>query len=213
MARNFSGAMRSEMRLSKMKYLLSLIIGVCILLPLNSSAAENKQTVYDFSFNTLIGGEQMPLSNYNGNVLLIVNTASKCGFTGQYEGLEKLYNTYKDRGLVVIGVPSNDFGAQEPGSSEEIANFCKLNYGVSFPMTSKEIVSGDNAHPFYKYAKATLGFGTAPKWNFHKYLVNRKGVLIDHFHSTTSPDSKRIITAIESALDESNSSTINNKSR
>jgi glutathione peroxidase len=133
---------------------------------------------------------------------LIVNTASKCGFTGQYEGLEKLYTTYKDKGLVVIGVPSNDFGAQEPGTSEEIAKFCKLNYGVSFPMTSKEIVSGDEAHSFYKYASEALGFGTAPKWNFHKYLVNRKGVLVDYFNSTTSPDSASIKTAIESALSE-----------
>lgn len=159
-------------------------------------------TVYDFSFKTLIGGNPMPLSNYKGKVLLIVNTASKCGFTPQYEGLEKLYVTFKDKGLVIIGVPSNDFGEQEPGSSEDIANFCKLNYGVSFPMAAKEIVSGDEAHPFYAYAKKTLGFGTAPKWNFHKYLVNRKGVLIDYFNSTTSPDSAKVKTAIESALEE-----------
>jgi glutathione peroxidase len=171
--------------------------------PLTPSAAETPtQNAYDFSFNTLMGEEIMPLSNYKGKVLLIVNTASKCGFTGQYEGLEKLYTNYKDKGLVVIGVPSNDFGAQEPGSSEEIANFCKLNYGVSFPMASKEIVSGDQAHPFYQYAKKTLGFGTAPKWNFHKYLVDRKGVLIDYFNSTTSPDSTKIKTTIESALGE-----------
>jgi glutathione peroxidase len=168
-----------------------------------AAAAENPtQNVYGFSFNTLMGGEPMPLSHYKGKVLLIVNTASKCGFTGQYEGLEKIYTRYKDKGLVVIGVPSNDFGAQEPGSSEEIANFCKLNYGVSFPMASKEIVSGDDAHPFYKYAKKTLGFGTAPKWNFHKYLVNRKGMIIDYFNSTTSPDAAKVKTAIESALDE-----------
>ena len=167
-----------------------------------SAAEDSSPNVYDFSFKTLVGGKPMPLSNYKGKVLLIVNTASQCGFTPQYEGLEKLYAAYKDKGLVIIGVPSNDFGAQEPGSSEEIAHFCKLNYGVSFPMASKEIVSGSDAHPFYKYAKKTLGFGTAPKWNFHKYLVNRKGVLIDYFNSTTSPDSSRIKSAIESALSE-----------
>jgi glutathione peroxidase len=171
--------------------------------PFSPSAAEkNDQNMYDFSFKTLMGGKPMPLSNYKGKVLLIVNTASKCGFTQQYEGLEKLYAAYKDKGLVIIGVPSNDFGAQEQGSSEEIAQFCKLNYGVSFPMASKEIVSGDDAHPFYQYARKKLGFGTAPKWNFHKYLVNRKGVLIDYFNSTTSPDSSRVKSAIESALSE-----------
>ena len=171
--------------------------------PFSLSASENpNQNLYDFSFKALVGGKPMPLSNYKGKVLLIVNTASQCGFTPQYEGLEKLYAAYKDKGLVIIGVPSNDFGTQEPGSSEEIAHFCKLNYGVSFPMASKEIVSGDDAHPFYKYAKKKLGFGTAPKWNFHKYLVNRKGVLIDYFNSTTSPDSSRVKSAIESALSE-----------
>ena len=171
--------------------------------PFSLSASENpNQNLYDFSFKALVGGTPMPLSNSKGKVLLIVNTASQCGFTPQYEGLEKLYAAYKDKGLVIIGVPSNDFGTQEPGSSEEIAHFCKLNYGVSFPMASKEIVSGDDAHPFYKYAKKKLGFGTAPKWNFHKYLVNRKGVLIDYFNSTTSPDSSRVKSAIESALSE-----------
>ena len=167
-----------------------------------SAAEEPNQNAYDFSFKTLVGGKPMPLSNYKGKVLLIVNTASQCGFTPQYEGLEKLYVTYKDKGLVIIGVPSNDFGAQESGPSEEIAHFCKLNYDVSFPMASKEIVSGSDAHPFYKYAKKKLGFGTAPKWNFHKYLVNRKGVLIDYFNSTTSPYSSSVKSAIESALSE-----------
>ena len=166
------------------------------------SAADVPQTVYGFTFKTLIGEKPLPLADYKGKVLLIVNTASKCGFTPQYAGLEKLYTTYKDKGLVIIGVPSNDFGAQEPGSSEEIAHFCKLNYGVSFPVASKEIVSGEYAHPFYKFAKETLGFGTAPKWNFHKYLVNRDGVLIDYFNSTTSPDSARLIKAVEAALVE-----------
>lgn len=165
-------------------------------------AKDSDKNAYDFSFKTLMGEEPMPLKQFEGKVILIVNTASNCGFTGQYKGLEQLYNTYKDKGLVVIGVPSNDFGKQEPGSNNEIANFCKVNYGVSFPMTSKEVVSGDGAHPFYAWAKDSLGFGTAPKWNFHKYLINRQGKLIDYFNSTTSPDSDRVKEAIEKALAE-----------
>jgi glutathione peroxidase len=133
-------------------------------------------------------------------VVLIVNTASQCGFTKQYAGLEKLYETYKNQGLVILGVPSNDFGQQEPGNSEDIAHFCKLNYGVSFPMSRKEIVSGNQAHPFYRWAYKQLGFGTAPKWNFHKYLLNRQGKLVTYFYSTTKPDSKKLIKAIEDAL-------------
>lgn len=162
----------------------------------------NQQTAYDFSFKTLMGNDPLPLKQYEGDVILVVNTASKCGFTPQYEGLENLYTTYKDRGFVIIGVPSNDFGAQEPGTNQEIAHFCKLNYGVSFPMASKEVVSGDGAHPFYVWAKNTLGFGTAPKWNFHKYLIDRHGKLIDYFNSTTSPDADRVKKAIEKALSE-----------
>lgn len=160
-----------------------------------------KYSAYDFTFNTLMEGEAMPLSAYKGKVLLMVNTASKCGFTPQYEGLEKLYQHYKEKGLVIIGVPSNDFGAQEPGSSKEIAQFCQFNYGVTFPMTGKAVVSGEEAHPFYIWAKETLGFGTAPKWNFHKYLIGRDGLLIDYFHSTTSPDAERVRTAVEKALE------------
>ncbi len=165
-------------------------------------AKASTKSAYDFSFKTLTGEAPMPLKQFEGKVILIVNTASYCGFTKQFESLEKLYQTYKDKGLVVIGVPSNDFGGQEPGNSDEIANFCKVNYGVTFPLASKEVVSGDNAHPFYSWAKKILGFGTAPKWNFHKYLVNRKGELIDYFNSFTSPDSSRVKQAIEKALME-----------
>lgn len=170
------------------------------LIPHAAQADSQTGSAYDYSFNTLMGEEPMPLSEFKGKVILIVNTASQCGFTGQYEGLEKLYEDYRDRGLVVLGVPSNDFGAQEPGSAQEIAHFCKLNYGVSFPMASKEIVSGDKAHPFYQWAKETLGFGTAPKWNFHKYLVNRQGKLVDYFHSTTKPQDEKLLSAVEKAL-------------
>lgn len=159
---------------------------------------------YDYSFHTLIGNNALPLDSFRGKVVVIVNTASKCGFTPQYAKLEKLYEKYKDKGLVILGVPSNDFGGQEPGSEQDIESFCQVNYGVSFPMAAKESVSGKNAHPFYLWAKQKLGFGTAPKWNFHKYLMNRKGELVDYFYSTTSPEAPRFIKAIEKALDEKN---------
>lgn len=157
---------------------------------------------YDYSFSTLVGHHPLPLESFQGKVLLIVNTASQCGFTSQYNSLEKLYEQYKDRGFVILGVPSNDFGAQEPGTDNEIEAFCRINFGVSFPMTGKEVVSGQNAHPFFRWAKQQLGFGTAPKWNFHKYLVNRKGELIDYFYSMTSPNAPRFVKRIERALDE-----------
>jgi len=157
-------------------------------------------SAYDFSFTTLVGHHPLPLSEFKGKVLLVVNTASKCGFTPQYAGLEKLYLTYKDRGLVILGVPSNDFGSQEPGSSEDIASFCQVNYGVTFPMTSKEVVSGKEAAPFYLWARKQAGFGSAPKWNFHKYLIGRNGEMITYFFSTTSPESPKLVKAIEKAL-------------
>lgn len=165
----------------------------------NTVSANN---AYDFSFHALRGNTSLPLSEFRGKVVIVVNTASKCGFTPQYAGLEKLYEKYKDRGLVILGVPSNDFGKQEPGSGDDIATFCQVNYGVSFPMAAKERVSGKEAHPFFRWAKLQFGFGTAPKWNFHKYLINRKGELVDYFYSTTSPEASRFVKAVEKALDE-----------
>lgn len=169
-----------------------------------SSEKEIEKTAYNFSFTSLNENKKLSLGDFKGKVIVIVNTASKCGFTSQYADLEKIYEEYKDKGLVIIGVPSNDFGGQEPGSNEEIATFCQLNYGVTFPMAQKEIISGDNTHPFYIWAKEILGFGTAPKWNFHKYLINREGKIINYFHSTTSTQSDRFKTAIEKALAEHN---------
>ncbi|MBY0281772.1 MAG: glutathione peroxidase [Alphaproteobacteria bacterium] len=173
-----------------------------------SSQKDQTQKAYSFSFTHLSTGEPLNLSDFKGKVMLVVNTASKCGFTSQYEDLENLYKLYKDKGLVVIGVPSNDFGGQEPGTNEQIATFCKLNYEITFTMTKKEKVSGDGAHPFYVWAKKTLGFGTAPKWNFHKYLINRQGEIIDYFHSTTSPLNQRLKKALEKALSEVSTSGI-----
>ena len=155
---------------------------------------ETGDTVFDFEAGTLDG---MPkkLTDYRGSVLLIVNTASQCGFTPQYAGLEKLYRTYKDRGLVVLGFPCNQFGAQEPGSAGEIGAFCEKNYGVSFPMFAKIDVNGENAHPLYRYLKkvkpgllSPIG-GGAIKWNFTKFLVARNGHVVARFAPNTKPES------------------------
>jgi glutathione peroxidase len=155
-------------------------------------------SAFDFDF-TAIDGKPMPLDIYLGKVLLVVNVASHCGLTPQYEGLEALSMQYRDQGLIVIGVPANDFGAQEPGTEVEILTFCTTNFGVDFPMTSKEPVVGPSAHPFYKWAVEELGADAAPKWNFHKYLVGRDGKLTS-FGSRTPPDAPELTGAIEAAL-------------
>ena len=146
-------------------------------------------TIYDFSAQTLTG-KPRKLSDYKGKVLLVVNTASKCGFTPQYAGLEELFKKYKSRGLVVLGFPSNQFGEQEPGPDSEIAEFCEMNYGVSFPMFSKVDVNGDAAHPLFKYLtsskKGVLG-SQAIKWNFTKFLVGRDGTVLERYAPTTAP--------------------------
>jgi glutathione peroxidase len=137
---------------------------------------------------------------YRGKVLLIVNTASKCAFTDQYEGLEKLYDTYKDRGFAVLGFPSNDFGNQEPGSEHQVQEFCRLTYGVKFPMFSKTTVRQENAGPVFR----TLGelTGRYPKWNFYKYLLDRDGNIIDSFSSVTNPLSSSVVDKIEKLLEQ-----------
>jgi len=157
------------------------------------------QDAYDFSFNS-IDGAPLPLTSFKDKVVLVVNTASKCGLTPQYEGLEKLYSDYKDKGLVVLGVPSNQFAGQEPGTDAEIADFCTTNFSVDFPMTSKTDVKGDEAHPFYKWAKDTLGEPAEPVWNFHKLLVGKDGKLIRAFGPRTEPLDGEITGAIEAAL-------------
>lgn len=145
-------------------------------------------TAYDFSFEALNGGA-LPLAKFKGRPLLIVNTASRCGFTPQYAGLRELWRRHRDAGLVVLGVPSNDFGAQEPGSSDEIATFCEVNYGIDFPMTAKVSVRGPRAHPFFRWLAVQGGFLSLPRWNFYKYLIGRDGRLVDWFASMTKPNS------------------------
>ena len=153
----------------------------------------------DFAF-TAINGAPMPLSAYEGRALLVVNTASLCGFTHQYSGLQALYERYEAKGLTVIGVPSNDFGGQEPGANDDIKTFCKVNFNVRFPLTEKTVVKGGDAHPFYQWAAETLGDAARPKWNFHKILIGADGAAAAAFASSLEPDDPRMISAIESAL-------------
>ncbi len=156
-------------------------------------------SAHDFTF-TAIDGKAMPLSQFKGKVVLVVNTASECGYTPQYDGLEKLWLDNRDKGLVVVGVPSNDFGGQEPGSAQEIVQFCKLNYGVTFPLADKTVVKGEGAHPFYQWAGEQAGVLGRPKWNFHKYLIGRNGEFIDWFSTQTKPDGPKIKAAVADAL-------------
>jgi glutathione peroxidase len=155
--------------------------------------------IYDFTA-TSIGGRETPLEEYRGKAILVVNTASKCGFTPQYKGLEKLYEDYADKGLVVLGFPCDQFGHQEPGGEGEIEEFCQLNYGVTFPMFAKVEVYGDNAHPLYKWLrKVKTGLvGSRIKWNFTKFLVDRDGNPIKRYGSTTKPE--KIAADIEKVL-------------
>ncbi len=153
---------------------------------------------------TKIDGTAAPLSEYKGKVLLIVNVASRCGFTGQYAGLQKLFETYKDRGLVILGFPANDFLRQEPGTNQEIARFCSLKYNVTFPMFEKISVTGSDCHPLYKYLtdKTTNPeFSGKITWNFNKFLISRDGRLLARFGSRTTPEDKDVIAAIEKALE------------
>ncbi|MBT4740330.1 MAG: glutathione peroxidase [Rhodospirillaceae bacterium] len=174
----------------------TLIASIFLLSGGNAAMAE---TAHDFSFDSIDGGA-LPMSQYKGKALLVVNTASFCGYTPQYEGLQSLWSEYKDKGLVVLGVPSNDFGAQEPGTAEEIKDFCEANFDVDFPLTAKEVVKGGSAHSFYKWAAAEKGAENAPSWNFHKYLVAPDGSLVEAFPSRVEPMSKELVSAIEAQL-------------
>ncbi|HSS65464.1 MAG TPA: glutathione peroxidase [Gammaproteobacteria bacterium] len=156
-------------------------------------------SAHEFEFES-IDGESLPLSRFRGHPVLIVNTASECGYTPQYEGLQALWRRYKNRGLVVVGVPSNDFGAQEPGDENQIEQFCRLNYGIDFPMTSKVSVLGGNAHPFYRWVESEFGEAASPRWNFHKYLIGPDGTLVGMWPSDADPRCDEIMDAIEELL-------------
>ena len=167
----------------------------------NIASANYEKLAFDFKFNDLDGSE-LSLKNYSGKVIVVVNVASQCGFTSQYEDMQKVWEKYQNKGLVMLGVPSNDFGKQEPGSSKEIKNFCEAKFGISFPMTEKVIVKGKNAHPFFIWAKKNHGSSAVPKWNFHKIIINKSGKIEDTFASITKPSSKKFINAIEKALNK-----------
>ena len=184
----------------------SIAVAALAAIAWNSAArAENPAPVTDacpqvlnFSFKRLQTGQPESLCQYRGKVVLIVNTASYCGYTHQYEGLEALYRKYKSRGLVVVGFPSNDFGGQEPGSNKEIAEFCRLTYGVEFPMFEKSSVSSIKTNPLY--AELLARTGQSPKWNFHKYLVDRDGKQVTSFGTRVEPDNGDLLSAVERML-------------
>jgi glutathione peroxidase len=180
--------------------LAALLAGAGILASRAARAetAMSRITAYGFAFPALKGGD-IRLADFAGKPLLVVNTASLCGFTPQYAGLQELWTRFRDRGFTVIGVPSNDFGAQEPGGATDIANTAEQAYHVTFPITAKVSVKGPNAHPFYKWA-ATERPADLPGWNFHKYLVGRDGHIAEAFPSRVEPTDTRIVTAIARAL-------------
>jgi len=185
------------------KKIKKIIIIIFFMSVINSTNAYSnyKMTIFDFKMID-INGKNIELSKYKNKVLLIVNVASKCGFTKQYKDLQNLWEKYKDKGLVVIGFPSNQFGYQEPGNDKEIKKFCEVNFNIDFPIVSKTDVKGENAHEIYKWALKNHGKSTIPKWNFHKILINSDGKVEDTYLSFTKPMSKKIIDKIEQLLDQ-----------
>ena len=175
--------------MSKLLYFFFIIFGALIVNKVNANA-------YKFNF-TSIEGNVIKLSDFAGKPILLVNTASLCGFTSQYNDLENLYKTYKDKGLSIIAVPSNDFGNQELSSNKEVKEFCKINFNTSFTLTEITNIKGKNGHPFFKWIKENAGFLAFPKWNFYKYLINSKGDLDSWYTSTTKPNSEKLLRAID----------------
>lgn len=162
-------------------------------------APASDNSAYQFVFDGLVT-PTVPMTAFQGEVVLVVNTASRCGFTPQYAGLQEIYTEYRAQGFEVLGVPSNDFMGQEPGSAEEITEFCTLNFGVTFPMAAKVQVTGDGAHPFYQWARTQFGESAVPQWNFHKLLLGRDGRVIAAFPSDVEPTSEELRAAITAAL-------------
>ena len=162
------------------------------------ASANYSSLAYDFSFNS-IDGSKIKLEDYKDKVIVVVNVASRCGYTPQYKDLQDLWSNYKEKGLVVVGIPTNNF-KQEPGTNKEIKDFCETNFGINFPMTEKIDVLGKNAHPFYKWAKQNHGISAIPKWNFHKIIIGKNGKVIETFASFTKPSSNKFIKIIEEEI-------------
>ncbi len=165
----------------------------------NQATANYDKLAYDFKFKDL-DGSILSLSEYKGKIIVVVNVASQCGFTKQYEDMQNIGEKYQSKGIVMLGIPSNDFGNQEPGSSKEIKNFCEAKFGISFPMTEKVSVKGSDAHPFYIWARENHGKSAIPKWNFHKIIVGKDGKIAETFTSITNPSSKKFIKALEKLI-------------
>jgi len=184
--------------MSSLKFFQSsiLLVGLIINLP----AAANCPSLLNHTFTRLQDGTSQSMCQYEGKVILVVNTASFCGFTSQYEGLESVYDKYKSRGLVVVGFPSNDFGDQEPGTNKEIADFCRLTYGIKFPMMTKTDIAAPKTHPFFQQLIEITG--AQPKWNFHKYLIDRGGRRVESYTSLTTPGSQDLVAQIDRWLNE-----------
>ena len=164
----------------------------------NIASANYSNLAYDYSFEG-IDGSKIELNKFKNKVIVVVNVASRCGYTPQYEDLQKLWTNYKNKDLIVIGVPTNNF-KQEPGSNKEIKDFCETNFGINFPMTTKTNVIGKEAHPFYIWAKDNHGIGAIPKWNFHKIIIGKEGKVVETFASFTKPSSKKFINLIEAEI-------------
>jgi glutathione peroxidase len=181
------------------KNFLLILTGTIMLSFFEIVEAKYDKLFFDLNIKGL-NNEAINLNKFKGKIVLLVNVASNCGFTKQYTGLQTLYDTYKDKGFLVIGVPSNQFGGQEPGSNSEIKDFCETNFNITFPITGKVDVKGKNAHTLYKWAKENYGNSTVPKWNFHKILINKEGKIQDTFNSFIAPLSSKITKQIELAL-------------
>ena len=182
--------------INKNFYVLIAIILLSFFFINNVNTRVESNSAYDFSF-TDIDGNNLPLSKFKGKPLLLFNSASKCGFTSQYTGLQEIHEAYKDKGLIVIGVPSDNFN-QEPGSEKDIKEFCMVNFNITFELTKKNNVVGNNAHPLFKWLNDT--YGARPKWNFFKFVINKDGKLEKHFSSMVSPSSKNLISTINNVI-------------
>jgi glutathione peroxidase len=165
---------------------------------LNNASANYTKLAYDFQFKG-IDGKIIKLSNYQNKVIVVVNVASRCGFTNQYDDLQRLWTSYRDKGLVIVGIPTNNF-KQEPGSNSEIKDFCETNFDISFPMSEKTNVIGNDSHPFFNWAKENYGLGAVPKWNFHKIIIGKDGKVANTFASITNPSSKKFINFVEKEI-------------
>jgi glutathione peroxidase len=185
-----------------MSYINYLLILTCLFMFsfFEKVDAKYEKLFFDLTIES-INGENINLSDFKGKTILLVNVASNCGFTKQYTGLQILYDKYKEKDFIILGVPSNQFGEQEPGSNNEIKIFCETNFNITFPLTNKVNVKGDNAHPIYKWAKKNYGNSTIPKWNFHKILINKEGRIEETFFSFTEPNSKKILKKIDQLLE------------